>query len=537
MMDRREFLVSAASAASAAGLGRIVSDASRLTPGHIDARTLPNGSVLEGDLCIVGAGAAGLSIALEWIGRHETVLLLEGGGLQYEAAMQDLYRGEIVGLPYFPLEAARLHFFGGTTGHWAGFCSTLDAIDLETRDWVPHSGWPIRREDLDPFYARAQPLLQLGPYDYAADSWQRRDPTLVPLPLDPRVVWTKMWQFSPPTRFGATYRDAIFTAPNVHLYTHANVCAIEPTADHTAVQGLRIRQLDGNELRVRARHYVLACCSIQNARLLLASNLGNAHDLVGRYFMEHLEIPSSLLALTPAAVQPGMKMYEWTHGVTKARGELALAPAVQRAQRILNGTVSLEPGAPDDVAQSTFQAITPDVLTAQRDSEARGLSAPASPAAAPSGRFFHVMTRQEQAPNPSSRVTLSDERDAMGMPRVRLDWRLTDLDRQSFRRFYDVLEREFSARGLGRVQVLDWVRSADSVWPKTLSGGWHHMGTTRMHGDPRQGVVDSNCNVHGLANLSIAGASVFPTAGAVNPTLTLVALSLRLSDHLKRRLS
>jgi choline dehydrogenase-like flavoprotein len=147
------------------------------------------------------------------------------------------------------------------------------------------------------------------------------------------------------------------------------------------------------------------------------------------------------------------------------------------------------------------------------------------------------MTRQEQAPNPNSRVTLSGERDALGMPRVKLDWQLTDLDKQSFQRFYDVLGPQFGRSGLGRIQMLDWIRTADPVWPKNLGGGWHHMGTTRMHRDPRQGVVDSDCQVHGMTNLSVAGASVFPTAGAVNPTLTLVSLCLRLSDHLQRRLA
>src|SRR5439155_364564 len=156
---------------------------------HIDARTLPNGSVLEADLCIVGAGAAGITMALEWSGPRHKVLLLEGGGP-----------------------------------------------------------------------------------DYGAGDWQRRDPTLIPLPLDPRVMWTKMWQFSPPTRFGARYRPAAIGAPNVHLYTHANVCELEPNESLRSIEGLRVRTLDGKEHRALARHYVLACCSIQNARLLLASN-------------------------------------------------------------------------------------------------------------------------------------------------------------------------------------------------------------------------------------------------------------------------
>ena len=133
---------------------------------HTDARTLDNGSQIEGDLCIVGAGAAGIALALEWIGKGDRVLLLEGGGFDYDPRMQDLYRGDIVGLPYFPLQAARLHYFGGTTGHWAGFCSTLDPIDFEVRDWVPHSGWPITPAELVPYYARASRVVQIGP-----DEW------------------------------------------------------------------------------------------------------------------------------------------------------------------------------------------------------------------------------------------------------------------------------------------------------------------------------------------------------------------------------
>jgi choline dehydrogenase-like flavoprotein len=128
---------------------------------------------------------------------------------------------------------------------------------------------------------------------------------------------------------------------------------------------------------------------------------------------------------------------------------------------------------------------------------------------------------------------LSAEKDALGMPRARLDWQLTELDKRSIRTYYQVLGRELGRTGIGRVQIRDWLLNDDRSWPSFLSGGWHHMGTTRMHNDPRQGVVDANCRVHGLSNLFIGGAAVYATAGAVNPTLTLVALALRLSDHLK----
>jgi choline dehydrogenase-like flavoprotein len=507
---------------------------------HIDARTLQDGSVIEGDLCIVGAGAAGISMAMEWIGASQRVILLEAGGFEYDARMQELYRGEIVGLPYFPLQAARLHYFGGTTGHWAGFCSPFDPIDFEAREWVPHSGWPFERAHLEPYYARAQRVLELGPYEYDVAQWQRRDPRLVPFPLDPSVVFTKMWQFSPPTRFGTRYRDAIVGAKNVQLYTNAIVREIEPSEGVTAVDGLRVRTLEGKELRVRAKHYVLATCSIQNARLLLASNsrveagLGNANDLVGRYFMEHLEMPSGVFVeLGDRAVNTAMYAFEW--GLTKARGELALDEAVQRQRRVLNATVSLYPQSLDEEGKSTFQRMSPEVMEERRKT---GGPRATQRRDTTRQRGFHLQTRQEQAPNPASRVMLSTERDELGMPRAKLDWRLTELDRRSFRDFYDVLGRELGRAGVGRVQMRPWVlEKPDAPWPSSVGGGWHHMGTTRMHPDPKQGVVNPDCQVHGIANLSVAGAAVFPTAGAANPTLTLVAMTLRLSDHLKSKLS
>ena len=288
-------------------------------------------------------------MALQWTNSPVKVVLLEGGGFDLEPEMQDLYRGDIVGQPYYPLQSARLHYFGGTTNHWAGYCSTYDPIDFEVRDWVPHSGWPIKREDLDPFYARAQGILDLGPYEYNAEDWVERDKDLEPFPLDKSAVWPKMWQFSPPTRFGTKYRDAIVNARSVHLYTHANVCEIEANEGASAVDSLRVRTLQGKEYRVKARCYVLACCTIQNARLLLASNrratagLGNSHDLVGRYFMEHLEMPSGELVLAkPESTKT--KMYIMDYGVTIARAELSLSAQAQKEHRILNGTASIEPG-------------------------------------------------------------------------------------------------------------------------------------------------------------------------------------------------
>lgn len=504
---------------------------------HIDARTLDNGTLIEGDLCIIGAGAAGISIALEWMGSPRKVILLEGGGFNVEMQMQALYHGESVDRPYYPLQSAVLHYFGGTTGHWAGYCSPFDPIDFEKRDWVPHSGWPITRPQLDPFYARANKILELGPYEYDAAYWERQDPDVRRLPLDGRAFYPKMWQFSPPTRMGNVYRDPIVNAPNVHLYTYANVVEIVPNNGVTAIESLRAKTIDGKEHRVRARHYVAACGAIHNARLLLASNsratrgLGNGNDLVGRFFMEHFEIIAAQTVFETA--QP-FKLYTLPGaGPTRARAEMALTGERQRQHRILNGTASFQGGPLTGKEQSRFAWFSDDAEANVKERQAQRPGANRSPAPQTVYRMF---TRQEQAPNPESRIMLSPEKDQMGMPRANLHWRFTKLDKRSIRVFYELLGQEMGRAGLGRVQLMDWLLDGDDdAWPNILSGGWHHMGTARMHEDPKQGVVDRNCKVHGLANLFVAGAAVYPTGGAVNPTLTLVALALRLADHLKNR--
>jgi choline dehydrogenase-like flavoprotein len=508
---------------------------------HIDARNLENNSLIEGDICLVGAGAAGISIALQWIGSQSRVILLEGGGFDYEENVQALYKGKTTGQRYYPLESARLHYFGGTTGHWAGFCSPLDQIDFEKRDWMRFSGWPIRRADLDDYYSRAQRILELGPYEYGLGYWQQKVPGLVPMAADPDVIWNKMWQFSPPTRFGTRYRDEILQAKNIHLYTHANVTDMIVNEAGNALKEMTVTHFSGKTQKVRARHFVLCCCSIQNARLLLAANrqkpagLGNDHDQVGRYFMEHVEISCGELWLTKP---DPMKLYMVDYGVTKARAELAITAKKQQELKILNGTVSLTPLFIANKRKPAIDAWSEeDPRKSLRQFLGTMDSAEQEPAKAGdnSNRSFQMFIRLEQAPNPDSRVTLEQEKDALGMPHATLHWVLTPLEKRSLRKIMETLGEQAGAYRTGRVKLKDFlVDETDNSWPESTGGGWHHMGTTRMSEDPSQGVVDANCKVHGLANLFIAGSSCFATAGAPNPTLSVIALSLRLSDHLKQ---
>ncbi|MEZ4699968.1 MAG: GMC family oxidoreductase [Rhodothermales bacterium] len=506
---------------------------------HTDARTLENGSLIEGDLCIIGAGAAGISMALEWEGAPQRVILLEGGGFDVEYAMQDLYTGESVGQPYFPLQSSRLHYFGGTTGHWGGWSSVYDPQDFEPRDWVPNSGWPIKRAELDPYYARACAYVEVGKRTFDTPAYLAEDPGLVELPLDRSVVWAKMWQLSPPTRFGTVYRDAVVGSKNIHLLTYANVSDIRANENVSQVQEVEIRSHEGKTHRVRARHFVLAGGAIQNARLLLASNrqaprgLGNDADRVGRYFMEHLEVISARMVLT----QPlPMKLYLTQFGVSKHFAEMAITAEKQRELRILNGTSAVRAQAAPNAAGGVT-GFSADAVQNVRDRQSR-LSRVQNQANAPAveeaPRTEYVMqVRMEQAPNPDSRIMLGDQRDALGMPRVKLDWRIGDLEKRSIRQLHETFAAEIGKAGIGRMQLSDWLLTDEPMWPANLGAGWHHMGTTRMDPDPKQGVVDLHCAVHGIDNLHVAGSAVFPTAGAANPTLTLLAMTLRLSDHLK----
>ena len=514
---------------------------------HADARELDNHTLIEVDLCIVGAGAAGISIALQFLGSPLKVVLLEGGGFQYEDSMQELYAGHTSGQRYFPLKSIRLHYFGGTTGHWAGFCAPFDEVDFQERDWVPHSGWPIGKPDLDPYYARAQQLLELGPWNYDEEYWMRQDPSMVSLPFDPARIWNKFWQFSPPTRFGKKYRDAIIKAPNIHLFSYANLTDIEANESVREIRAVTVKNLEGKTHRVRAKKFILACSAVQNARLLLAANrqaprgLGNDRDLVGRFFMEHIEIKSAELWLRRPDT---LHMYMWQADVTKARAELAVSPALQRQYRILNGTASLSPLEAAQKQQPFIDVWEDDrgegmAKQMREENQSSGEKASVQGQAAKmTSQAFQLFTRMEQAPNPDSRVTLDKERDALGMPRAHLHWELTHLEKRSIRQLYWLIGQEAGLSGTGRVRLLEYLRDEhDTSWPAFTGGGWHHMGTTRMSEDPARGVVDPRCRVHGLANLYVAGSSCFPTAGAANPTLTLVALSLRLADHVKDLLS
>jgi len=528
----------------------------------IDARSLPDNHTLETDICIVGAGVAGITLARELVSANFRVCLLESGGLEPDRNTQSLYWGENIGQPYYSLDTCRGRLFGGTSHYWiiplgegkkGVRLRPLDPIDFEQRDWVPYSGWPFDKTHLDPFYERAQSVCRIGPFRYDAKFWS--DPAKTPeLPLSQESVKTSVFQFGERDCFFTDYRNEIDQARNISTYIYANAVEIETADTPNTVSRLHIACLGGKKLSVTAKIYVLAMGAIEIPRLLLLSNrtlntgLANQNDLVGRFFMEHPHLWSGIYMPASPEVFRSVGLYR-IHRVANVpiMGKLAITEDAMRNGKLLNWCASIHPsrrGAPAKGVESLKSIISefkkgrlPDellhhLLAATQD--IRGISTKVLALLGKQNKdmAFRLNHMAEQTPNPDSRITLSAEPDELGQRRVNLDWRLTAQDMQSMVKSQEIVDQELRRAGLGRLHI---EQTGDRP-PQDIHGGWHHMGTTRMHVNPGQGVVDANSKVHGISNLYVAGPSVFPTGGCSNPVLTIVALTIRLADHLKNQM-
>lgn len=501
---------------------------------------------------MIGAGAAGITLTRRLLGLGHDVILLESGGLDYEAPIADLNAGSNVGEPYYDLEDSRLRFFGGTTAIWGGRCAELDPIDLEKRDYVPHSGWPIGWAELERYYDEARPLFDLPPRRPTVEQLRAAG---VPLPrFDRHLLQTPLWTFDRRfNRFAHESCEDLRTHSRCRIVTHATVTAIK--ASGAGIEAVEAKSLRGPKLTVRARTFVLAAGGIENPRLLLASDLGNQHDQVGRYFMEHPHARGG--RILDGETWRLLKAFGRRHcvGDIDLAALIAPAEALQRREGILNTSLTIVGRQPERarkfVGMKAYEGLKHSLaptrtgralwMTTKRAAAwAQQRIDPARPWLLHKLGQLEValLVRAEQAPNPDSRVTLTPDIDASGVPRVALDWRLSDLDVRSVAVLVDTLGRELWRLGLGKVEPAAWLGGGSSGWrtdPLISShpiGGYHHMGTTRMSDDPCRGVTDADGRVHGIGNLYVGGSSLFPTGGWANPTLTIAALALRTADKI-----
>ena len=446
---------------------------------------------------------------------------MESGGFEFSEDVQALYSGSNLGLPYQGLDRCRLRYFGGTTNHWSGWCRPLEREDLAAAE-PGGTGWPISYDELASWYGRAHQTCQLGAVDYDASALAGR----LGLPLlDTGRLRTVVYQYSAPTRFGEVYRDELVEAADVNVLLHANVVEIGLQESADAVALLRCATLEGGSFEVQAEHYVLACGAVENARLLL-HGFGERLPLVGKGFMEHPHFYNGARLLLEAGVDTAF--YEGRHTVDSFDGE---TPDGRPA--VVLGALALTPDRRDAEglpAIACTMARISDPSGATGEVEASTVAAALMPTGQDDAALYKLTVRSAQSWMAESRVTLGTERDALGMPRVDLDWRVADADVAGVLRSLAVLGAELARVGRGRIWTpLD---GNGSYSPRRIDGGCHHMGTTRMAGSAQQGVVDGDGRVYGVPNLYVAGSSVFPSVGFANPTLTIVALAHRLADHL-----
>ena len=535
----------------------------------IDARQIDNHVNIASDVCIIGAGAAGITMALEFAGKGIEVVVLEGGGFDPDAATQSLYAGENVGLSHEPPDKSRSRYLGGSTNCWGGWCRPLDAMDFEMRPWIDNSGWPISQSDLAPYYLRSHSLLELGDFNYAIDHWSSTfaENKAALIPIEGSGLRNVISQLSPPTRFGTVYRDQLSKAQNIKLFLFANATEILTNEIATQVTDVRVETLNHKTFAVSAKAVVLAAGGIENPRLLLLSNkvqtagLGNGHDLVGRYYMDHPRIQSTLVSIADAQGYRPLydstltKVRQWREqNYVKLAVHLAPTCETQRRLKLPNSRTYLVARQANDLSKSYFalKALRRTLygrkqfrypLSRVWNDIARQL--PILLAHSPRTaltlaeillnpilirRDFYLETVLEPVPNPDSRVTLSQERDQLGLNQVQIDWRLTEQDRDHYAAIGKLVVASLTKSGIALPTNLAWDDA--ELWPTNVMGCWHHMGTTRMSDDPSKGVTGADCEVHGVHNLFIAGSSVFPTVGSDTPTITILALALRLSDKI-----
>lgn len=548
----------------------------------VDARQLPAGEIIDCDVCIVGSGAAGITLAHELKDSGISVILLAGGGRRIQKEAQDLYRGFVTSSSnHGPLDQYRQRRLGGTMHVWGGRCGAFDSIDFESRSHVPLSGWPVTKKDLDPFYERAHAYCELGDYTYeASESLPRQHVSMIPGLESPDVSQDTVWRFSPPTNFAKVFLPPLNRSSGIKIFSHAHCLSIELNQEGTMVNHLVVSSLSRNTFQVRARYVILAAGGLEVTRLLLASRkvhstgIGNGHDLVGRFYMSHMTGDYGTLYLQPKR-GPIIWDYERTSDGVYCRRRLLIRADAQRRHGTLNFSAILnypsiaDPAHCNGILSALYlvkwfiaHRVPPEYsreLAQGRGPYSHVLRHLVNVASDPvnllrfTGKWttkrmiayqklpsvvlpsktntFSLHFDAEQSPNRESRVTLSQARDSLGLPRLQVDWRYSSQDVDSLVKSYALIAKSIATSRMGKLdfdarEFPDHIRMNCGV-------GSHHVGTTRMATTPTAGIVDLNCKLFGVHNLFISSSSVFPTSGYANPTLTIVALAVRLSDHIK----
>ena len=537
-------------------------------------------------ITIVGAGPAGIVVALELARKGHDVLLIESGGRRPDDRTQALGDATIVDpAKHVAMGLATRRQVGGASNIWGGRCVPYDKIDFELRPFIPHSDWPITYDEVARYFQRASDWFFTGRSAFNThDIPAIRHKTLVPGLPDGDVLSSTLERWSLPTNFGRHYARELATTPGLQITEGLTCIDIETDPAARTVTGLRCRRLDGSEVRIQARHYVIACGGLETTRLLLASRsvmphgIGNHSGHLGRFYMGHI---SGKIADVVFDTPPRETAYAYDRdgdGVY-VRHRLSFSREALLRERLPNivgwlvnpeiakpehgsGVLSFAYLAlsspffgkrfiPEGIRQAAIgqgpRVVWPHVMNMLRDLPATAVFVPTFAyrrflvrRKAPgffvrsAANRYPLQYHGEHLPNPESRVTLSNEQDELGMPRLRIDLRYYRQDVDGVLRAHDIWDDHLRRHRCGHIEYHDGDRR--EMIDSQAADGYHQTGTTRMARDPANGVVDERLRVHGLDNLHLASSSTFVTSGQANTTFMIVAFSLRLADHLDETL-
>ncbi len=544
-----------------------------------DINSLENGKLIESDICIIGAGPAGLTLAHEFIGTNFTVSLLESGGFSKNSRTQKLSEGTLSGDLSEPVHQTHIRQVGGTANHWIikmadkryGYrYAPFDAIDFEKREGLPYSGWPIQKTDLDAYYAKAVSKCEIGPYLFNAESWANSH--IDTLKLDPDKIISDVFMFGPTKKFTQDFPLDISRTSNINLFINATVVELLTSKCGSFTEIAVVKTFAGKTIRFKAKQFILATNAVQTPRLLLNSRktylqgIGNQHDNVGRYYMDHSLVPSGNFYLHDPKTIKDFSFYDMRLlSGTSVLGKLKLSTQIMRKHQLRNFTATLFPMPAfqevealmstkyllEAVVNRKFPTELKKTISAIYKSRSYLLrvfyeklryDTPIMPGFGRGGwsklaneqkyKRLELLAFAEQSPNPNNRVTLINEVDELGCKKINLHFKWDEGDINSIKKAQHIFAESLTQTGLGRFGLPDDF----AVHPNRLIGLHHMMGTCRMSETPQQGVVDKNCRVFGMQNLYVAGSAVCTTGSYANPTLTNLALSLRVADIIKNEL-
>ncbi|MEZ5823250.1 MAG: GMC family oxidoreductase [Geminicoccaceae bacterium] len=490
------------------------------------------------DVCICGAGPAGISLALRLAEQGKDVVLLEAGGLEYEDVSQELYQGESGGLEYFDLDITRVRQFGGSSNHWGGWIRELEPNDYLARPQAPMSGWPIRFEDVDAYTQAAGKMIEIE------DLERIRGEEALPYEEKMEGFESILFTETKAVNFGEKYRQDIEKSQKIVCLYNCNVLdLVLDDSLQTARHAVCAAYENPDRFEVRARYFVVSMGGIENARFLLNANnqiktgIGNERDNVGRYFSEHTDVWVGSYFMREGVYNP----YDGALIVTPDRQTgidretlryCLYFGGAERELRLDAGSIrsKIEKLAcQSDIGIDIWRLLrwrrkAGQIHCTEEFDDIEGFP-----------QFGQINVTTEQALNPASRVTLADQRDRFGLRRTRIEWNLTELDYHTLRTAVLDFGEWLAGNDIGRVRMAQWLSDEPPTLPSIRVdhvAHHHHMCTTRMADDPQFGVVDANCKVFGTSNIYMAGSSVFATGGFGNPTYDLVKIALRLGDHL-----